>query len=226
MVLGLHHTQAGAVSRGTTLCCVPRSPGRGPPGLPMLHRNVWAMCRRPLRPPTPRLLSVPTDTAPLQARCCAHSYKELVPRFLVVSITSCHTCVGAVCVPVFPPSSRPCSPVWAQSDPQRVLLRGCAAPSDTCVLCRDVRQRVQLAIAQAFGISASSLYLTKPTFFSRINSTEARTAHDEYWHAHVDKVRLSARRVGPQHLAPDRGCPSSALAGLASIYAAFTYLGL
>lgn len=53
---------------------------------------------------------------------------------------------------------------------------------------RDVRQKVQLAIAQAFGISASSLYLTKPTFFSRINSTEARTAHDEYWHAHVDKV--------------------------------------
>ncbi|XP_070415697.1 2-oxoglutarate and iron-dependent oxygenase domain-containing protein 3 isoform X1 [Equus przewalskii] len=60
-------------------------------------------------------------------------------------------------------------------------------------LYRDVRQKVQLAIAQAFGISASSLYLTKPTFFSRINSTEARTAHDEYWHAHVDKV----------------GCPSS-----------------
>ncbi|XP_021536427.1 2-oxoglutarate and iron-dependent oxygenase domain-containing protein 3 [Neomonachus schauinslandi] len=55
-------------------------------------------------------------------------------------------------------------------------------------LYRDVRQRVQLTIAQAFGISVSSLYLTKPTFFSRINSTQARTAHDEYWHAHVDKV--------------------------------------
>ncbi|XP_075418541.1 2-oxoglutarate and iron-dependent oxygenase domain-containing protein 3 [Tenrec ecaudatus] len=55
-------------------------------------------------------------------------------------------------------------------------------------LYRDVRQKVQLAIAEAFGISASSLYLTKPTFFSRINSTEAQTAHDEYWHAHVDKV--------------------------------------
>ncbi|XP_006886185.1 PREDICTED: 2-oxoglutarate and iron-dependent oxygenase domain-containing protein 3 [Elephantulus edwardii] len=55
-------------------------------------------------------------------------------------------------------------------------------------LYRDVRQRVQLAIAEAFGISASSLHLTKPTFFSRINSTEAQTAHDEYWHAHVDKV--------------------------------------
>ncbi|KAK2497705.1 hypothetical protein MC885_014953 [Smutsia gigantea] len=55
-------------------------------------------------------------------------------------------------------------------------------------LYRDVRQKVQLAIARAFGISASTLYLTKPTFFSRINSTEARTAHDEYWRAHVDKV--------------------------------------
>ncbi|XP_007957983.1 2-oxoglutarate and iron-dependent oxygenase domain-containing protein 3 [Orycteropus afer afer] len=53
---------------------------------------------------------------------------------------------------------------------------------------RDVRQKVQLTIAEAFGISVSSLYLTKPTFFSRINSTEAQTAHDEYWHAHVDKV--------------------------------------
>ncbi|XP_007652495.1 2-oxoglutarate and iron-dependent oxygenase domain-containing protein 3 isoform X3 [Cricetulus griseus] len=55
-------------------------------------------------------------------------------------------------------------------------------------LYRDVRQKVQLTIAKAFGISASLLYLTKPTFFSRINSTEAQTAHDEYWHAHVDKV--------------------------------------
>ncbi|XP_029782823.1 2-oxoglutarate and iron-dependent oxygenase domain-containing protein 3 isoform X1 [Suricata suricatta] len=55
-------------------------------------------------------------------------------------------------------------------------------------LYRDVRQKVQLTIAQAFGINASSLHLTKPTFFSRINSTQAQTAHDEYWHAHVDKV--------------------------------------
>nr|XP_058140944.1 2-oxoglutarate and iron-dependent oxygenase domain-containing protein 3 isoform X4 [Dasypus novemcinctus] len=55
-------------------------------------------------------------------------------------------------------------------------------------LYRDVRRKVQLTIAEAFGVSPSSLYLTKPTFFSRINSTGARTAHDEYWHAHVDKV--------------------------------------
>ncbi|XP_051015213.1 2-oxoglutarate and iron-dependent oxygenase domain-containing protein 3 [Acomys russatus] len=55
-------------------------------------------------------------------------------------------------------------------------------------LYRDIRRKVQLTIAKAFGISASLLYLTKPTFFSRINSTAAQTAHDEYWHAHVDKV--------------------------------------
>lgn len=64
-----------------------------------------------------------------------------------------------------------------------------ALPRVTVPLRRNVRQKVQLAIAQAFGISASSLHLTKPTFFSRINSTAARTVHDEYWHAHVDKVR-------------------------------------
>ncbi|KAM6317280.1 2-oxoglutarate and iron-dependent oxygenase domain-containing protein 3 isoform 2-T2 [Podargus strigoides] len=52
----------------------------------------------------------------------------------------------------------------------------------------DVRQRIQQRIAQAFGISSASLYLTKPTFFSRINNTEAKTTHDEYWHPHVDKV--------------------------------------
>uniref|UniRef100_A0A663NF27 2-oxoglutarate and iron dependent oxygenase domain containing 3 n=1 Tax=Athene cunicularia TaxID=194338 RepID=A0A663NF27_ATHCN len=55
-------------------------------------------------------------------------------------------------------------------------------------LYRDVRQRIQQRIAQAFGISSASMYLTKPTFFSRINNTEAKTTHDEYWHPHVDKV--------------------------------------
>ncbi|XP_032776188.1 2-oxoglutarate and iron-dependent oxygenase domain-containing protein 3 isoform X2 [Strigops habroptila] len=55
-------------------------------------------------------------------------------------------------------------------------------------LYRDVRQRIQQRIAQAFGINSSSMYLTKPTFFSRINNTEAKTTHDEYWHPHVDKA--------------------------------------
>ncbi|KAM7089188.1 2-oxoglutarate and iron-dependent oxygenase domain-containing protein 3 isoform 3-T3 [Ciconia maguari] len=55
-------------------------------------------------------------------------------------------------------------------------------------LYRDVRRRIQQTIAQAFGISSASMYLTKPTFFSRINNTEAKTTHDEYWHPHVDKA--------------------------------------
>ncbi|KAM3846747.1 2-oxoglutarate and iron-dependent oxygenase domain-containing protein 3 [Vipera latastei] len=55
-------------------------------------------------------------------------------------------------------------------------------------LYHDVRLRIQQKIALAFGISSSSMYLTKPTFFSRINNSEAKTTHDEYWHPHIDKV--------------------------------------
>lgn len=56
------------------------------------------------------------------------------------------------------------------------------------LVCSDVRLRIQQKIALAFGISSSSMYLTKPTFFSRINNSEAKTTHDEYWHPHIDKV--------------------------------------
>ncbi|XP_039356980.1 2-oxoglutarate and iron-dependent oxygenase domain-containing protein 3 isoform X3 [Mauremys reevesii] len=63
-------------------------------------------------------------------------------------------------------------------------------------LYRDVRRRIQQTIAQAFGISSSSMYLTKPTFFSRINSTEAKTTHDEYWHPHIDKVGFPFSPLG------------------------------
>ncbi|XP_053308863.1 2-oxoglutarate and iron-dependent oxygenase domain-containing protein 3 [Spea bombifrons] len=59
---------------------------------------------------------------------------------------------------------------------------------DDLRLYREVRLRIQEEIARTFGINATSLYLTKPTFFSRMNSSEAKTAHDEYWHPHVDKV--------------------------------------
>ena len=33
----------------------------------------------------------------------------------------------------------------------------------------------------------NSLFLTHPTFFSRITNETAKTVHDEYWHPHVDK---------------------------------------
>ncbi|XP_017551357.1 urotensin-2 receptor 2 isoform X2 [Pygocentrus nattereri] len=53
---------------------------------------------------------------------------------------------------------------------------------------RDVRGRIQRVIAETFGLDSSQMYLTKPTFFSHINSTSAKTTHDEYWHPHIDKV--------------------------------------
>lgn len=53
---------------------------------------------------------------------------------------------------------------------------------------REVRGRIQAVIAETFGLDPTLMYLTKPTFFSRINSTEAKTQHDEYWHPHIDKV--------------------------------------
>lgn len=55
-------------------------------------------------------------------------------------------------------------------------------------LYRNVRERIQAVIAETFDLDPSLMYLTKPTFFSRINSTEAKTQHDEYWHPHIDKV--------------------------------------
>ncbi|CAG02580.1 unnamed protein product, partial [Tetraodon nigroviridis] len=71
-------------------------------------------------------------------------------------------------------------------------------------LYRDVRGRIQGVIADTFGLDPKQMYLTKPTFFSRINSTTAKTQHDEYWHPHVDKddtaittVLLSMDRVSP-----------------------------
>ncbi|KAK7134805.1 hypothetical protein R3I93_018043 [Phoxinus phoxinus] len=54
-------------------------------------------------------------------------------------------------------------------------------------LYKDVRGRIQKAIAETFGLDSKQMYLTKPTFFSCINSTSAKTTHDEYWHPHIDK---------------------------------------
>ncbi|KAM9296253.1 2-oxoglutarate and iron-dependent oxygenase domain-containing protein 3 [Gastrophryne carolinensis] len=55
-------------------------------------------------------------------------------------------------------------------------------------LYRDVRLRIQREIARTFSLDPDALRLTKPTFFSRMNSSEAKTDHDEYWHPHIDKV--------------------------------------
>lgn len=52
---------------------------------------------------------------------------------------------------------------------------------------RVVRTKIQQAVAHNFGISAESLYLTHPTFFSKLSSEDPATPHDEYWHPHTDK---------------------------------------
>eukprot|EP00040_Diaphanoeca_grandis_P029123 m.169680 g.169680 ORF g.169680 m.169680 type:complete len:334 (-) comp31581_c0_seq2:374-1375(-) len=43
---------------------------------------------------------------------------------------------------------------------------------------------------EGFDITAP-LYLTKPTFFSKITNKPAKSEHDEYWHSHVDKITYS-----------------------------------
>lgn len=48
--------------------------------------------------------------------------------------------------------------------------------------------KIAKAISDKFAIDVNSIYLTHPTFISRIDNTTAQTIHDEYWHAHVDKV--------------------------------------
>ncbi|XP_065358231.1 2-oxoglutarate and iron-dependent oxygenase domain-containing protein 3-like [Calliphora vicina] len=50
-----------------------------------------------------------------------------------------------------------------------------------------VKGKIKLAIAEQFGIEPSNLFLTSPTFFSRLTNVTAKNIHDEYWHEHVDK---------------------------------------
>lgn len=50
-----------------------------------------------------------------------------------------------------------------------------------------VKTKIQYAIAHNFGVDVDKIYLTKPTFFSRMTNVPAATIHDEYWHPHVDK---------------------------------------
>uniref|UniRef100_A0A8C5GXD1 Prolyl 4-hydroxylase alpha subunit domain-containing protein n=1 Tax=Gouania willdenowi TaxID=441366 RepID=A0A8C5GXD1_GOUWI len=67
-------------------------------------------------------------------------------------------------------------------------------------LYRDVRGWIQAVIAETFGLDPTLMYLTKPTFFSRINSTAAKTQHDEYWHPHIDKNSNSGTSCGNKFL--------------------------
>ncbi|XP_033350688.1 2-oxoglutarate and iron-dependent oxygenase domain-containing protein 3-like [Bombus vosnesenskii] len=49
------------------------------------------------------------------------------------------------------------------------------------------KTKIQHAVAHNFGIPSNKIFLTKPTFFSRMTNVSAKTIHDEYWHPHVDK---------------------------------------
>ncbi|XP_076682824.1 2-oxoglutarate and iron-dependent oxygenase domain-containing protein 3 [Andrena cerasifolii] len=50
-----------------------------------------------------------------------------------------------------------------------------------------VKTKIHHAVAHNFGVPSDKIYLTKPTFFSRMTNASAKTIHDEYWHPHVDK---------------------------------------
>lgn len=50
-----------------------------------------------------------------------------------------------------------------------------------------VKNKIRNAIAKHFEIPVSSLFLTKPTFFSKMIDRPPKTMHDEYWHPHIDK---------------------------------------
>lgn len=51
-----------------------------------------------------------------------------------------------------------------------------------------VKEKIKRQIAQIYQIDSDSLYLTHPTFFSKLNNRDPQTDHDEYWHPHIDKV--------------------------------------
>lgn len=59
------------------------------------------------------------------------------------------------------------------------------------------RSKIQHAIAEQFNIDENSLYLTHPTFFSRLTNVEPKTPHDEYWHTHIDKVNKFKNCIFP-----------------------------
>ncbi|XP_058450202.1 2-oxoglutarate and iron-dependent oxygenase domain-containing protein 3-like [Malaya genurostris] len=57
---------------------------------------------------------------------------------------------------------------------------------------KHVKDKVQQAISDNFRINKDSLFLTHPTFFSRLTNETAKTIHDEYWHPHIDKDTYSS----------------------------------
>ncbi|KAF4527705.1 hypothetical protein B566_EDAN016373 [Ephemera danica] len=59
-------------------------------------------------------------------------------------------------------------------------------------LYKAVRTKIHHAVAHHFGVDATALHLTHPTFFSRLTAEEPQTDNDQYWHPHVDKETYEA----------------------------------
>ena len=57
-----------------------------------------------------------------------------------------------------------------------------------CFCFSNAKNKVRDLVQEHFGVS--QLYLTHPTFFSKLDSKPASSVHDEYWHLHIDKVSL------------------------------------
>ena len=51
----------------------------------------------------------------------------------------------------------------------------------------EVKETIKNYIAEHFDVEPNTLYLSHPTFFSRLDDKPAKTPHDEYWHVHIGK---------------------------------------
>ena len=55
-------------------------------------------------------------------------------------------------------------------------------------LVKTVVQRVKTAVIKSFNlVDGTKLHVTSPLFMSQISARPAVTAHDEYWHNHIDR---------------------------------------
>lgn len=57
---------------------------------------------------------------------------------------------------------------------------------------RNVKNKILTAVCEEYGLQKENLYLTSPTFFSRMTNKPAKTTHDEYWHKHIDKIQYGS----------------------------------
>lgn len=52
---------------------------------------------------------------------------------------------------------------------------------------RVIKEKIRFTISNFFMVDPDKIYLTFPTFFSKLENKEPANIHDEYWHKHVDK---------------------------------------